>query len=388
MSRVAAFAFQERTPPDEMQLWNVGENPTDYGVHVWSERSAEVVFGRYEARGNPLVIDVEHNVGKALEAGEVPIDGPLGGYARLEIRSGAPWLTFDWSKYAVDQIAAGERRFLSPEYDVDPKTGEILALYRVSLVADPGTHRARMLASATERQPMDLAVILAALRAALAAEDPAVAKESITNLLAELEKKQGDGATDPPAPSDADGVSAATGDDGANADNGKTPVAASAPATLARQAAPAAAASAPTAADPTIAITAASAVAVRQVEDATRDHLLATQGDRLEPSIRRWASAQPLAIVKGLLGALPAGATVGQRTAATRGQGQGEGNTQGRGLQGRELEELQRGMGTFKASTDDGPREENDGRKLVLPSTPPSIVRAKLAGAASAKGGK
>jgi phage I-like protein len=142
--RQRAFSSGPLAAPTEFQLWRPGPNPTDYGVHVWSERSAREVMARYNARGNPLLIDVEHN-GAKLEGGE---PSTTGGYARLELRNGAPWLVFAWSAYAVDQIATGQRRFLSPEYDIDRSTGEILGVVRVSLVADPGTHNARLLASA------------------------------------------------------------------------------------------------------------------------------------------------------------------------------------------------------------------------------------------------
>lgn len=205
---IRAYAFAPAMAPAEIQLWNAGPNATDYGVHFWTPRSVELVTAAYAKRGNPLQIDVEHN---GAEAGSV---GPSGGYAELEIRNGAPWLRFDWSAYAIQQIESKERRFLSPEYDVDVDTGEIVALYRVSLVADPGTHNARMLARAirrvfTERNdPVNLALILAALKGALAADDPEVAKTQIANLLAELEKLAGtgDGAAPPP-----DGTPAAAG---------------------------------------------------------------------------------------------------------------------------------------------------------------------------------
>lgn len=141
--RQRAYANVTREPPKEIQLWNRGSNPTDYGVHVWNQRSILEVMTRYGKRGNPIVLDVEHN-GAQLANGEPAITA---GYARLEVRAGAPWLVFEWSDYGRQQIASGARRFLSPEYDVDSKTGEIVTLYRVSLVADPGTHRARMLAA-------------------------------------------------------------------------------------------------------------------------------------------------------------------------------------------------------------------------------------------------
>lgn len=318
--KTAVVATLERAPPSEMQLWNAGENPTDYGVHVWNERSVREVLARYSERGNPILIDVEHN-GPALKDGTPAVTG---GYARLEVRSGAPWLVFDWSAYGREQIASGQRRFLSPEYDVDKNTGEILALYRVSLVADPGTHRARMLATASNGEKMDLKVILAALRAALAAEDPAVAKESIANLLAELEKSAGggDGApegVDPPAADPAPMATEASDDDDQDDDKQKT-----------MTTAPQKPANAPvTATAPsTDAVTAAAGAAVKQIQAAQRDHLIATQGDRLEPSIRRWASSQPLEVVAGLLAATPAKDGTKDRARATRGDGSASGLTE------------------------------------------------------------
>jgi hypothetical protein len=383
-ARVTALAgfVQGRTPPDEIQLWRVGENATDYGVHVWSERSIDLVLGRYEARGNPLVIDVEH-VGTKLENGE---PAPTAGYAHLAVKNGAPWLRFEWSEYGADQISTGQRRALSPEYEIDKVTGEILALYRVSLVADPGTHRARLLASASTGEPMELTVVLAAIRAALAAEDPAVVKESLTNLLAELEKSGGEPTTEPefaagepprPAPPE---------------EEKKMPMAASAPDPKPQPApdpnpppqptpGPTPAPS-PSPAPPEpkpASVTHAADAAVQQIKCAQRDHLLATQGDRLDPSIRRWASAQPLEIVQGLLGATPAKTEETSRVAATRGATQGR--EQMRGLPKEEAEELERRMGIRRVSA--GVRHE--GNRLVLSAM--SAPEARGAFAAPADGG-
>lgn len=377
--RVSAVAGERgelaRVPPAEIQLWNVGPNATDYGVHVWSERSVREVHARYHERGNPLLVDVEHN-GATLKDGEPAVTA---GYARLEVRAGAPWLVFDWSDYGREQIESGQRRFLSPEYDVDKDTGEILALYRVSLVADPGTHRARMLATANtkERTPMDLSVILAALRAALAAEDPAVAKESISNLLAELSKSGGDDAAPAAAGSDAGkpaddaglGMAAAADDEDKGEPDGDEK-----PAKVA--------AAAPASAAVPVEVTGAARAAVEQIKAAQRDHLLATQGDRLEPSIRRWASAQPLEVVKGLLDATPAKLEPVQRTTATRGATQGE--PASTPTERAEAEEMDRAMGIRVHAYRAPYRRESDGA-WVHPINRPSDIRAHEAAAAAGK---
>ena len=181
------LALASREPPKEIKLWNKGENPTDYGLHLWTERSAELVTAWYAKRGNPLIVDIEHGgvknaLGEAL---------PTAGYATLDIRDGEPWLVFAWSDEGAEQIRTGQRRFLSPEYDVtkpaedDPtKTSEITKLVRISLVADPGTHRARMLAGAKSMPAMH-PTLRASLNAMLSAEDP---KPLIKRLMAELEE--------------------------------------------------------------------------------------------------------------------------------------------------------------------------------------------------------
>jgi hypothetical protein len=307
----ATSALVAREAPREIQLWNAGANPTDYGVHVWNERSRKEVMSRYAERGNPILLDVEHN-GANVE-GEPAVTA---GYARLELRAGAPWLVFEWSDFGREQIATGQRRFLSPEYDVDKDTGEILALYRVSLVADPGTHRARMLAASANRKdsPMDLAVILAALRAALAAEDPAVCKESISNLLAELSKESGGDTPTEPAMTETDDPPKGGPPSGMQMsadenEDDKEKKAASAPK--------------PAPKSNTIKVTVAADDAVRVIQNATRDHLIEIHGDKLVPSIRRWASSQPLEVVKGLLDATPAKETTKTRASATRGASTG-----------------------------------------------------------------
>lgn len=207
---VRAYAFRAGEAPAEIQLWNVGDNATDYGVHRWTDRSVLECFGRYEDRGNPIQIDVEHNAADGLDA-----VAPTGGYAKLELRNGAPWLVFDWSAFAIEQIATRQRLFLSPEYDVDTSTGEIVRLYRVSLVGDPGTHAARMLArshraATKETRTMNLAMFLAALRAALSAENPETATQQIAALISEMESAAGAGGEAAP-PSAAATAGAADG---------------------------------------------------------------------------------------------------------------------------------------------------------------------------------
>lgn len=406
---VKAFAL-EREPPPEIQLWNAGANPTDYGVHYWTARSVAEVAQRYAERGNPLLIDVEH-LG-ALAGEEIT---PTAGYARLEIRNGVPWLIFDWSSYGDNQIRTGQRRFLSPEYDTDPKTGEIIRLVRVSLVGDPGTHRARVLASADARTAKEQGMnpTLAAIMAILTSvTDPGAAIEAIKGFIS----ASGDGASADAPPPDAP-IDAAADDEAPGATDAPpgdkaaastyasaaatgatvtTPAAAAKPAATvatgatgaaaaARGAAAAAAPTSPTDTTGAVAeVTRASAAAVRSINEAQRDLLIQTDGPRLEPAVLRWAASQPLEVVRGLLGAVPAAVDAPKRIAATRGATHG--TEAGNGLAAADLETLRAGMGTIKA-TASAPFVTRAG--LTLPTvTPTAYRRHKATAAATASAGK
>lgn len=325
---VRAYAFSHGEPPERIQLWNVGENPTDYGVHRWTERSAELVGGEYARRGNPLLIDIDHNCSerereRRRAAGLPEQPEVTGGYCHLEIEGGAPFLRFDWSAFAVEQIRTRQRLFLSPEYRVD-ENGEIVSLVRVSLVGEPATHFARQLASARARREfemvlasakraerngmMDLSVILAAIRAALAAEDPAVTKESLINLLAELEKSDA-GPESEPGEMMTEGAPAAPEQVSAGGDM-EEKVSASAPTSVEAKA---------SASVPGVEAKASLRAIEARLDAVERDYLLKSDGHRLPESIRAWASRQPCSVVRGLLAAAPVAETKVERVAATRG---------------------------------------------------------------------
>ncbi len=303
--KIRAYAFTPGEPPEEIQLWNVGANATDYGVHRWTERSIVEVFEPYKARGNPLQIDLDHGCSaEELEQRKTDDLPPTGGYAHLEVRNGAPWLRFDWSAVAIEQLRTKQRRFLSPEYAVDTKTGEIVGITRVSLVSDPGTHHARMLASAkrirARSNDMIDPVILAALEAALEAEDP---KAAIESLLTKLKAAGGDDA----APVEGEHDIAAAG---AEMPEDK-PVAAAAEPEGDKPVAAKVAASKPAGklvAELGLEAKASLASLTQRVENVERDRLLERDGGRLHESIRAWASTQPLAVVQGLVKSAPADA--------------------------------------------------------------------------------
>lgn len=147
----AALAVgQDRKAPSEFRIWQAGENMTDFGPSVFSERSAREVMGEYERRGNKLSFDYEHLSVPENRQTDEPWEGA--GYFEIEVRRSAAgpelWaVRIEWADEARRQIEQGERRYFSPDYYQDEKTGEIIRLNKIALCTDPATHRLNLLAS-------------------------------------------------------------------------------------------------------------------------------------------------------------------------------------------------------------------------------------------------
>lgn len=141
---------EQRKAPTEFRIWQAGENMTDFGPSLFTERSARDVMAEYERRGNKLSFDFEHLSVPENRKTDEPWIGA--GYFEIEVRKSAAgpelWATrIEWSQEAQRQIEHGERRYFSPDYFQDEKTNEIVRLNKIALCTDPATHRLNLLAS-------------------------------------------------------------------------------------------------------------------------------------------------------------------------------------------------------------------------------------------------
>lgn len=167
----AALAVgQDRKAPSEFRIWRAGDNTTDFGPSLFTERSALEVMAEYGRRGNKLSFDYEHlSVPENRKTDEPPLGG---GYFEIEVRKSAAgpelWATsIEWSDEARRQIEQGERRYFSPDFYQDEKTNEIVRLNKIALCIDPATHRLNLLAtrSGKKRTTLDKAKLMALLLA-------------------------------------------------------------------------------------------------------------------------------------------------------------------------------------------------------------------------------
>jgi len=131
------------------------------------------LIARVAARANPLVIDYEHQTLFSEKNGQpAPAAGWFAGRA-LEWRDGEGlFASVDWTPAAAGHIADGEYKFISPVFEYDRATGEVLDLRMAALTNNPGLHGMA-------------AVALTALNDFSTEEDPPV-NETLKKLLAAL----------------------------------------------------------------------------------------------------------------------------------------------------------------------------------------------------------
>ena len=135
--------------------------------------AAARLIARVAARANPLVIDYEHQTLYTEKNGQpAPAAGWFAGSA-LEWRDGEGlFASVDWTPAAAGHIADGEYKFISPVFEYDRATGEVLDLRMAALTNNPGLHGMA-------------AVALTALNDFSTEEEPPV-NETLKKLLAAL----------------------------------------------------------------------------------------------------------------------------------------------------------------------------------------------------------
>jgi phage I-like protein len=188
-------------------VWRNGVNETDLGPIVWNDKARRSVMSRYAQRGNPILLDINHQYNED-ERAKWEVSGaqpPTAGNGLLETDAqGNLWLVPEWSATARAKIDAKELRFLSPDFAYDKKTREVLEIYRVSLVAEPGTWHARMVASAKRKGRLSMNLTpeaLAKLSELFAALEKEQVSDGVKTLITEvMAMMAGNGDAAPEAP--------------------------------------------------------------------------------------------------------------------------------------------------------------------------------------------
>lgn len=329
-------------PPTAFRIWKAGDNPTDHGPTVFSDRSAQMLIAEQAMRGNLYSIDVDH---KSLSP-DAPIDlRKAVGYHRIEVRGGELWATnVEWA----ETVRAGltkeppEWRYFSPAYDVDPETDEVVSYLNTALTNNPATWNVTALASragvekesANARERREDAMNYENVMAELAklarggGPDAAKAHKALKSMMPDHPAPDGDEGKDKPAPPPKEKDAAAAAKDDEDEDAKKA--AASPPSTTASEDEEAAKkAVAATRAQDADLLTRVGELE-RYQEREERARIMATRPDLTKGQVE-YLSKKPVSELPEILALIPvpakpsrmASLTSADRATPTRGNGQG-----------------------------------------------------------------
>jgi phage I-like protein len=131
------------TPGNELQLLPAGAftgrdgRPFDAPGWMIDGQLAQQLITAAEARGNPYLIDYDHQTLLAKDNGQ---PAPAAGwFKKLEWREGVGLFAVDveWTDRAAGMIAAKEYRFVSPVIGYDKTTGAVTSIYMAAIVNNP-----------------------------------------------------------------------------------------------------------------------------------------------------------------------------------------------------------------------------------------------------------
>lgn len=143
-SRVCCSTELSQDPPTEFRIFRAGENATTKGTAIFDEAAASSVLAAFEAYGNDLMIDLEH---QALDASDKSREDAADarGWFKLEVRDGELWaVDVSWTPDGTQRLKDRTQRYISPAFYMDDD-GRVLELINVALVAMPATFEAQAL---------------------------------------------------------------------------------------------------------------------------------------------------------------------------------------------------------------------------------------------------
>lgn len=97
------------------------------------------LVSRVAAKANPLVIDYEHQTLLAEKNGQpAPAAGWFAGSALAWNEGEGLFATAQWTERAAAMVVAGEYKFISPVFEYDRTSGEVLDIRMAALTNNPG----------------------------------------------------------------------------------------------------------------------------------------------------------------------------------------------------------------------------------------------------------
>lgn len=140
--------------PTEFRLFVSGWNKTEKGSFLFDSVAAQAVMSAEAAWGVDRAIDLEHGM---LEQGlsPDPTARDARGWCKLELRAdGSLWaVDVKWTPDGSARLADKRQRYVSPAFELDPKTKRVTKIINVAITSIPATHQTPALVAASARRP-------------------------------------------------------------------------------------------------------------------------------------------------------------------------------------------------------------------------------------------
>lgn len=156
--QIALSVSDKSELPTEFRLFMPGWNETENGRYLFDKKAADSVMKAFEEHGVDRMIDLEH---LSLDTEGRHFDPDARGWCKLELR-GDPkspelWATnVSWTPDGAERLAEKRQRYISPAFQIDPKTKRVLAVQNIAITAMPATHDTPALVAAAARNSMKI----------------------------------------------------------------------------------------------------------------------------------------------------------------------------------------------------------------------------------------
>jgi phage I-like protein len=136
-----ALNFETGPVPDWVQLTPAGPSVVGRDGRGWKLSDAEAVVRAFDPAKEPQ-IDLEHSSQLAAPAG---LPAPAVGWIKaLAVRDGAIWGRVEWTTDGEAAVSSRAYRYLSPVFQFDWETNEILRIVSAGLTNSPNLEMAAL----------------------------------------------------------------------------------------------------------------------------------------------------------------------------------------------------------------------------------------------------
>lgn len=151
-----ALNFEGTTAPEWVQLTPAGPAIVGRDGRGWKMSDPDAVARAYDPSKEPQ-IDIEHSSQLAAPMG---VPSPAVGWIKeIANRDGALWGRVDWTAEGAATVTSRAYRYLSPVFQFDRETNEILRIVCAGLTNSPNLEMAALNAAQMEKNQMDAAVL-------------------------------------------------------------------------------------------------------------------------------------------------------------------------------------------------------------------------------------